>query len=415
MIVAVPERGIADVSPEVWAELSANASFWRLVDSNIVQTEATNAGKWRLKGTCYVGRALIGNIVLEISEKFAGAFETLVSLGPLKAPKIIQTPSPIAKSTGSTAILIALFVRAVRGYLAGYKKVAYVKVPDAGTVAGGRLDITRTLRLRAKGMAHQVAFDRSVLSANLPFNRCIYAALTEVERLSRLALVAPGDIAAARALRATLGECLPSVLAARPYELAKVAAQLAAQRQPRPEISDVISLAGAVLDAAGFGGSEAWERYIERSWFVNLETFFEEAIRNVVQQLLGTNFVVGSAQDRPPLFDQMLQRYRANPDIVVFDSARAAVAVGDAKYKDLVGWPSSSDVHELLAHAAAYHSPRAFLFFPSDGHFWHRSFGSSATGCEVWAFGITFDALVSDVEHSLEIVGLLDAMTAETA
>jgi hypothetical protein len=415
MIVTVPERGIADVSPEVWAELSANRSFWRLVDSNIVQTEATSAGKWRLKGTCYVGRALIGNVVLEISEKFAGAFETLVSLGPLKAPKITQTPSPIAKSTGSTAILIALFVRAVRRYLAGFKKVSYVKVPDAGTIAGGRLDVTQTLRLRAKGMAHQVAFDRSVLSADLPFNRCIYAALTEVERLSRLALVASGDIAAARVLRATLGECLPSVLATRPNELAKIAAQLATQRQSRPEISDVISLAGAVLDAAGFGGSEPWQRYIERSWFVNLETFFEEAIRNVVQQLLGTNFAVGSAQDRPPLFDQMLQRYRANPDIVVFDSTRAAVAVGDAKYKDLIGWPSSSDVHELLAHAAAYHSSKAFLFFPSDGQFWCRSFGSAATGCEVWAFGITFDALVSDVRHSLETVGLLDAMTAESA
>jgi hypothetical protein len=167
----------------------------------------------------------------------------------------------------------------------------------------------------------------------------------------------------------TLGECLPSVIAARPHELAKVAALQAAQRHPRPEISDVISLAGAVLDAAGFGGSEPWQRYIERSWFVNLETFFEEAIRNVVQQLLGTNFTVESAQYRPPLFDQMLQRYRANPDIVVFDSTRAAVAVGDAKYKDLIGWPSSSDVHELLAHAAAYRSSRAFYSFPLMGSF----------------------------------------------
>jgi hypothetical protein len=414
MIVTVPERGTTTVSPEAWATLSADASFWRLVDSNVVQTEATSAGKWRIKGTCYVGRALIGNIVLEVSEKFAGAFETLVGLGPLKSPKLVQTPSPVAKSTGSTAILISLFIRAVRRYLSGFKKVAYVKVPAAGTIAGGRLDIARTLRLRAKGMAHHVAFDRSLLTADLPFNRCIYAALSEVERLSRLVLVSSDDIAAARALRAVLGECLPSVIAARPHELAKIAARESMLQQPRPEISEVISLAGAVLDAAGFGGSEPWKRYVERSWFVNLETFFEEAARNVVSTLLAADFETESAQDRPPLFEHMLQRYRANPDIVVWNAVRVAVAVGDAKYKDLDGWPMPSDVHELLAHASAYGAPRAFLFFPSDGQFWQRSFGLSATNCEVWAFGITFEAFVSDVRRSLETVGLLKAAQSES-
>jgi hypothetical protein len=414
MIVTVPERGTKEILPDAWAALSADPYFWRLVEENILQTEAAGAGKWRLKGTCYVGRALIGGIVLEIAEKFTGAFETLVSLGPLKAPKIAQTPSPVAESTGSTGILISLFIRAVRSYLSGFKRTAYVKVPDAGIVAGGRLDIARTLRLRARGKAHQIAFDRSLLSSDLPFNRCIYAALIEVERLSRVAQVSPSDITSARALRAVLGECLPSVLAARPHELAKVAAQEAALRQPRPEVSDVILLAGAVLDAAGFGGSEPWRRHIDRSWFVNLETFFEEAIRSVVRASLGANFVVGSAQDRPPLFDSTLQRYRANPDIVVRHVTKAAVAIGDAKYKELSGWPSASDVHELLAHAAAYQASKAFLFFPSDGNFWQRPFGLSATGCEVWAFGITFDAFVSDVRRSLEIVGFPHAAPVES-
>lgn len=412
-MITVLERGVTTVTPEEWAVLSADASFWRLVNSNVLQTEATSAGKWRIKGTCYVGRALIGNLVLEVSEKFTGAFEALVELGSLKAPKIVQTPSPVARSTGSTAVLISLFIRAVRRYLSGFKKVEYVKVPAAGTIAGGRLDIARTLRLRAKGMAHHVAFDRSHLTADLPFNRCIYAALSEVERLSRLVRVSSDDVAVARALRAVLGECLPSVIAARPHELAKIAARESTLRQPRSEIAEVISLAGAVLDAAGFGGSEPWKRHIERSWFVNLEVFFEEAVRNVVGILLEGNFKTESAQNRPPLFENMFQRYRANPDIVVWDTAQVAVAVGDAKYKDLDSWPSTSDVHELLAHASAYGAPRAFLFFPSDGAFWQRSFGLSATNCEVWAFGITFEEFVSDVQRSLETVGLLKAVRSK--
>lgn len=108
MIISVPERGSTEIGPQEWARLSRDVNFWRLVESKILLVEASNAGRWRLKGTCYVGRALLGQTVLEIAEKFAGAFETLVSLGALKAPKITRTPSPVAKSTGSTAILVSL-------------------------------------------------------------------------------------------------------------------------------------------------------------------------------------------------------------------------------------------------------------------------------------------------------------------
>jgi hypothetical protein len=367
-----------------------------------------------LRGTCYVGRAFINGLVVEISEKFAGAFETLVSLGPLKAPKVMQTPSPVAKSSGSTAILVSLFVRSVRAYLSGFKKVAYVRVPDAGTVAGGRLDVTRTLRLRAKGKAHQIAFDRSVLSADLPFNRCIFAALREIEHLAKLENISALDVAGARALGATLAECLPAVLSARPGELADIAAREAAARHARPESRDVISLAGAILDAAGFGGRELFNRQVERSWFVNLETFFEEAIRNVVAGLLGAGFSVSSAQERPPVFSQLPQRYRANPDLVIRNDA-GTVAIGDAKYKELDGWPTPADVHELLVHASAYRAPKALLFFPSDGEFWQRSFGKSSSGCDVWLFGIRFNAFAADVGRSLELADLLPPHAAKTS
>jgi hypothetical protein len=37
-----------------------------------------------------------------------------------------------------------------------------------------------------------------------------------------------------------------------------------------------------------------------------------------------------------------------------------------------------------------------------------RSFGPSVTGCEVWAFGVTFANLISDVRRLLEIAGILE-------
>lgn len=407
MTISVTERGSTEISPEDWALLSGDTNFWRLVESNVVQVEAGNAGKWRIKGTCYVGRALIGHTVLEIAEKFEGAFETLVELGAHKAPKITLTPSPVTKSARSTGVLISLFIKSVRTYLSGFKKVAYVRIPDAGPIVAGRLNVTRTIRLRGKGMAHLAAFDRSELSADLPINRCIYAALREVERLSRVTKTAPEDVAAARALREAFDECLPSVLAARPGELAKAAAREASLPQRRTEISDVISLAGAVLDAAGFGGPDSWQRSVERSWFVNLETFFEEAVRNVVRGCLSSSFIVTSAQDRPAIFSSDLGRYRANPDVVISNSARGILAIADAKYKDFTDWPSASDVHELLAHAAAYGASKAFFFYPDDNEFSVRTFGTSVTNCTVWAFGVTFGAFASDVRRSLEVAGLL--------
>jgi hypothetical protein len=43
-----------------------------------------------------------------------------------------------------------------------------------------------------------------------------------------------------------------------------------------------------------------------------------------------------------------------------------------------------------------------------DVRFSVRSFGPSVTGCEVWAFGVTFADLISDVLRLLEIAGILE-------
>jgi len=405
MIVTVPERGTAEISPKEWAVLSADRRFWHLLEANVIQAEAGAGGRWKLKGTCYVGRALIGSVLLEIVEKFPKAFETLVGLGALKSPKTLRVPSPIAASTGSTAILVSLFIQAVRRYLSGAKRSEYRQVPDSGALIGGRLNIARTIRLRAKGASHQAAFERTTLSADIPFNRCVYAALREVERLGPIANISHIDIATARALRLALSECLPAVLAARPGELSMVAAHESNTDHGRSEINDVISLAGAVLDAAGFGGAGDWKRTVERAWFVNLESFFEEAIRRTVRNLLRGIAVVNSASSRPGIFRPSSRRYRANPDMVISNSQMETMALGDAKYKDFSDWPAQSDVYELLTHAAAYRTKKAFLFYPADVEFSVRSFGISATDCEVWAFGITFDRFSDDVRSALAVAG----------
>jgi 5-methylcytosine-specific restriction endonuclease McrBC regulatory subunit McrC len=405
MIVTVPERGTAEVSPKEWAVLSTDRRFWHLLEANVIKAEVGPGGRWRLKGTCFVGRALIGPVLLEVVEKFPKAFETLVGLGALKSPKTLHVPSPIAASKGSTPVLVSLFIQAVRRYLSGSKKTEYTRVPDSGALIGGRLNVARTIRLRAKGASHQAAFERTVLSADIPFNQCVYAALREVERLGPIAKISEMDIAQARALRLALSECLPSVLRSMPYELSTIAAREADIDHGRDEINDVISLAGAVLDAAGFGGAGDWERSVQRAWFVDLESFFEEAIRRTARKLLNGIAVVNSASHRPGIFRPTSQRYRANPDMVISSPKMETIALGDAKYKDFSDWPAQSDVYELLAHAAAYQTKKALLFYPADKEFSVRDFGVSATDCKVWAFGITFGQFSEDVRSALAVAG----------
>ncbi|WP_292662757.1 hypothetical protein [Mesorhizobium sp.] len=405
-IIAVPERGTAEVTSAEWSVISNDPRFWQLVSQNIIQAEAGAAGRWRLRGNCYVGRAIVGDIMLEVTEKFAGAFELLVGLGALKGPKLLKATSPISPSTGSTVILIALFLRSVRRYLSGWKVSSYIKVPDAGALIGGRLNIPRTIRLRTRGASHQAAFERTVLTDDLPFNRCIYAALRQVERIGSVISLPHSEIAAARVLRLGLSECLPGVLSARPGELSDVAFREAQRDHGRQELNDVITLAGAVLDAAGFGGADTWKRSVEHAWFVNLESFFEEAIRQTIRTALGGAATVTSAQNRPSLFRPATSRYRANPDVVISFVEPTTTAIADAKYKDFSTWPAPADIHELIAHASAYKATKALLFFPADGAFLVRPFGISTSGCQVWAYGISFQNFVGDVYSALSIAGL---------
>lgn len=411
MTITVPERGSSTLSREEWSAISVDHRFWKLVSNNIIQVEAGGRNSWRLRGTCYVGRAAIGGHVLQVVEKFSGALEALIHLGALKSPRVERVSAPVNELANSTAILVAVFLEAVKKYLSGAKQSRYVVVPDVGALIGGRLNIIRTAALRARGIFYQAAFDRTVLSANIPLNQCIYAALREIERLARVADIPSCQVATARGLRIGLSECLPSILNVRRDELAEVAAREAEGKFAKPAAKDAASLAGAILDAAGFGGAEASKRTVERAWFVNLETFFEEAVRRIIGDALRGFALVSGPRDRPSLFRPDNGKYRANPDVIISRDGNV-IAIADAKYKDFTSWPSTSDVHEILAHASAYGAKKAILFYPDETRIGSRSFGCATTGCELWAIGLTFENMVDDIRGGLRTADVMPTSLA---
>jgi hypothetical protein len=404
MIIRVPERGSLEITEEVWLSLSSREEFWRLVDGNILSVERRTSKKWSLRASCYVGRAVIGNDVLETAEKVPGSFEALVRRIGIGGANVVATPAPVSNDDHTAALLVSLFVRAVRRYLSGNKLAEYHQQPETGSLVGGRLDIIGTARLRARGMMHQAAFFRTVLSADLPFNHAIYAALMEVERLSSILPIDPSDVSAARALRIGMSECLDGAMRTPRGQLAQLALTESLAKGSRAIVSDVASLAAAILDSAGFGGDFEWGRTVNRSWFVNLENMFERAVRLATKTELPDYNVTGPTE-RPSLFGGADQLYRANPDVVIRSSGTVA-AIGDAKYKDLDQWPSPADTYELIAHAAAYGATKAFLVYPSELPTVIRHLGVSSTGCEVWCAAIPlakFDQGMSELIGALQL------------
>lgn len=407
MIVSVPERGVVEIGEDTWQSFASRPEFWKLVDANIISVERRTSKRWSLRGNCYVGRAVVGDDVLQASEKVPGSFEALVRKIGISGANVIPTPAPVSKDDHTSALLVSLFVRSVRRYLSGHKQVAYRQQPEKGALVGGRLDVTGTARLRARGMMHQAAFFRTVLSADLPLNHSIYAALMAVERLAALLPIDPADISSARALRMGMSECLNGAMRTPHSKLAQVAILASLNKTSRPAVVDVASLSAAILDSTGFGGDYGWGRTVNRSWFVNLENMFERAARLAVKAALPSCEVSGPVE-RPSMFDGPDRRYRANPDIVI-KAGGNVLAIGDAKYKDLDQWPTASDVYELLAHASASRSPKAFLIYPASPTPLFRRLGTATTGCEVWAAAVPLDLLDAGIAELLSELGFKES------
>ncbi|WP_165779443.1 5-methylcytosine restriction system specificity protein McrC [Rhizobium hidalgonense] len=406
--IVVPERGAALLAKNDWAILSQETAFWDLCRNKVIAVDVTQQGHHKLSGSCYTGEATLGPIRLILAEKFPGATNALLdALHPGKR-KVVDAAGPGKHDYDALRALVLRFTASVRTYLSGLRKIRYIDEFLTGTIAGGRLDVRGTLKLRINGKGHKLAFRRSGITSNLPYNLCIYAALKQVERLAIKAEIPTSQVAMARALRAPLADCERTTSLHTPDQIKKLARQQSQDNaSSRPELAVPIALASSILDATPDEINENSGVTVRSSWFVNLENLFEASLRNCIRRQLHGSFRVTAPKQRPDLFKPDLGRYRANPDVVVKNELGACAMIADAKYKDIDGWPAASDVHELLAHAAGYHSPLAVIFYPSDAEFRSKAFGTSVTNCAVLSIGVRFSHFEHDVARGLMLAGIL--------
>lgn len=406
MILRVPERGSLNVDLATWRRLSREPQFWQLTAKGIISASSSSEKGMRLDASCYVGRVSFSELQLEISEKVPGSLAALLHFATHEAFRVESAQAPSSEIGNLVTLLIDQFLKSLRFYVSRGREGTFVRRRHVGSLVGGRVDLTRSIRLRARGLNHLLAYEKYALERNTPKNRLLLATLIEIERLSRIIRLPPALTATARSLASLFDDCRDAeVLFAKRGVFIESADNLITQSASGIE-KDLLALAQIVLSHESFEHGVPTLGVSPRAWFLNLENLFERAVRRVTHTLLQPNgFAIASGpRTSVPIFENDRSRYTANPDLVV-SKANKTVAVGDVKYKTWFGYATPSDLYQLLVHAATFGSPLAFLVFPTEVPLAYQ-LGRSSTGCDTWLLGLRVCNLAEDLQSALTQMGL---------
>ena len=354
-----------------------------------------------------MGRVRLSGVTVEVNAKVEGALEALLAFATGDSFRIERIPAPATRLGRTFSLLAASFLSAVSRYVGRGREFRYVRRSGRGTLVGGRLDITKTVHLRARGLGHLLAFERDEIARNTPKNNLIRAALLDLERLSRVVPIGDDALATARGLAALFQDCTDAeVLFGRRDALVR-RAELFRSTAPSDDEKDLFALVSVMLSRVSFDPLDPSAVDVPRMWLLNLERLFEGACRQIFRELCPPGFSVVSGSERAPtIFHGGTSKYRANPDFV-FENA-SGIVVGDAKYKEWTGDAKSQDLYQLLVHASAFGATRCFLLLPA-GSFQAIKLGRSQTGAETWIFGADIRDLRGSLRRILEILGVLPA------
>jgi 5-methylcytosine-specific restriction endonuclease McrBC regulatory subunit McrC len=397
--LVVRERDFETIDAATFAPLAKEPEFWALLDRAILTVTHPAPDSVRLHGTRYVGRAFIGDTMINVVAKIPGSLAALLSYASGESFRLPPVETSSSSIGDLMPLLIHAFLEKARDYVSGGVDFRYAAKREVGSLVGGRLDIPHTANLRAQGMKHMVAFTRPVISRDLPKNRVTLAALRQVEELATLVSVPAADTAVARTLAQFFADVHDiDVLLGLRQRWSAEARALEAEAPTRLD-KDLLALSAVLLAHESFEpGGTTLER-VPRSWFVNLETLFEDAVRKVLSAVVPDGVRVNEAASfGPPIFANVSNQFRAFPDLVL-RRQEAVIAIGDMKYKKWSGLATSGlhdDLYQLLVHAAAHETKVALLVYAHD-EFDRIHLGMSATGADTWAFAVNVRNLRNDL------------------
>jgi 5-methylcytosine-specific restriction enzyme subunit McrC len=409
LTIRVPESGSTYASPEIAASVSADPALWRLVEAGYLRVEPQLNGGMRIFASTLVGQVNVADTTLEIFEKIPGETAVLLSHASLGAFRIEEEKRSVTPPGPLVGLLVHEYLKRLRRYASEGRESGYRTRRETGSLIGGRLRPVETIGLRARGLGHLAAFDRSELRHDTDLNRVLYRALRRISAIARFTPLLHGDISLSRALGLVFEDCFDRRFLAMSDENAlRTAGQL---RGVRPSHQDVLELATLILANVSLDPGSQLAASSPRSWFIDLGVLFEATITNLLGEVVGAQYSVeeGSVR-RPPIFDGQRHRYRADPDLVV-RSAAMTVAIGDVKHKAWLAAADEADMYQLLVHTAAYQGAHSFLIYPNT-EYEALHLGRSAVGSDTWLFAVDVGDLRMSVASVAKVLGIAPKVAA---
>jgi 5-methylcytosine-specific restriction endonuclease McrBC regulatory subunit McrC len=405
-VIVARERRSLSISAADYRYLESHEDFWRLGSTGVVALERTGTRNFAIRGGAFVGQALIGRRLLRIEEKIPGALAALLEGAAAVDARLADVPTVAERRGRIVEHLARRYLDGLGAYLLGGRLKRYVRSAFVGALPRGKIEVAKTMRLRATGRADLLAYEADTLSADLLENRLLGLGLGALDRTVASWTDAGELLSRVRTIAVLFEDVRWPEIASWSFERLEASFAVALQ-DASPVLRRLLELAR--MFALHFGVGFRLDVEAPLAWFVNLETLFEDAVRQSIavaaRQLDPSLKVYDGKKPERYLIVAPERVYQAEPDVVV-ERAGNVLGVLDMKYKDLVGNPDGSDVYQILAHARAWNTTAATLVYPGDTYS-RRGVGSATDGLHLAAARLNLLSLAADCELLLRnLVGM---------
>lgn len=400
-VIDVAERSTVEVDPALYRRLEDSQAFVDLIDAGIFSLVRSRKVPFGIKAGAYVGQVVLEDgVIVRATEKSAGALAALLAWALPSDIRELRVPT----TAGEEGHLLRLFAERLTEHVSAYVGVGRLKeyVSSKAITASphGRIDIRSSIRLRSQGVRDRVAVVFPALTANVLANRLISLGLAVTERVNPRLL---GESLLARVRASSmLFEDADDLIHRRPRssELQSLFDEALTTTRRDPGLIGALTYARIISLHLG-AWSHLRDDRLPASYFLNLETLFEDAVRQTWKELSPAHTVRTGASCELSIFFDVPRRYEAEPDIVVESDGRF-IAVADCKYKDEVV-PSNSDVYQLAVHTEAFESQRAVLVYPGALSSCDL-LGTLRGGLQMWVAHVRPNALRDDLRNAIDRV-----------
>jgi len=388
MDIRIRERSKVRLSASQFRMLQQSPALNALINSKVLEVYLGDGGAW-LKSGAHVGSARINpDLTLEIYEKISGSLDSLQSALLPPDIKVVKTPS-FAGTGRFIDRVCAVYANALGAYLSFGAKKLYRPEELISYFPRGRIDVSKTSRLWAKGKRPTLVSRRQNISTENDLNRLLkYAANLSEGVLSEC--VDPDALTMIRRYSVSLSCSVQGYRA----DAGAIDDALDMARSHSQAALDAAHLAAAICNSLSPVFANTNTKVVPLAVFASLEDLFERAVRSVLK----ARYDMDGHRTSRPLFADRLGQYGCFPDYVV--RAQKHLLLGDAKYKELENGPDNADVYQLIAHMDAYQAVSGFLIYPSL-EYGASKLGTTNSGRRICIFSVRPTFLAHDIEQAL--------------